>query len=92
MDETTKISYYNLKFYCWFVFFPVTYQMPGPTGLKKKGKKGRKWLEHSFADICVYTIVVCSKWGGLLRHRVVTLTRKFWEKYNPMGRFYSDLY
>ena len=25
---------------------------------------------------CVYTIVVCSKWDGLLRHRVVTTTRK----------------
>ena len=45
--------------------------MPGPTGAQKEEKKnGRKMLKHSFADTCVYTIVVCSKWSGLLRHRV----------------------
>ena len=33
--------------------------------------------DNSFADLCVYTIVVCNKCDGVLRHRVVTPTRKF---------------
>ena len=42
MDETTKISCYNLRFLLLVCLFPVTYQMPGPTGLKKKEKKGQE--------------------------------------------------
>ena len=33
---------------------------------------------HGCADLTwsVYIIVICSKWGGLLSHEVVTTTRK----------------
>ena len=39
--------------------FAISSQMLGPTGLKKDvKKKSWKWFGHSFADVCVYTIVV----------------------------------
>ena len=37
----------------------------------------KKWFGNSFADLCVYIIVVSSKWDGLLRHEFVTTTKKF---------------
>ena len=44
-----------------------------PRGLEKKkvDKNNWKWFGHSFADLCVYTIVVC-----LLRHPFLTTTKK----------------
>ena len=44
---------------------------------QKEEMKKRRCSGHSFADLCVYSIVVCSKWDGLFRHRVVTLTGNF---------------
>ena len=57
------------------MLFAISSQVLGPTGLKKVENKSWKWFGHIFADMC-YTIMVCSKWGGL-RHLVVTTTRKF---------------
>ena len=48
--------------------------------------------DDSFADLCVYTIMVCSKWDGLLAHRVVTPTKIFGGKIAPRAGFYSDLH
>ena len=51
--------------------------MLGLTGLQKKFLKNNwKWFGNSLADLCAHTFVVWGKWGGLLRHRVVTITRK----------------
>ena len=47
---------------------------------KKSKEKKLEMVGHCFADLCVYTIVVFSKWGGLIRHRVVTTTRDFEEE------------
>ena len=44
-----------------FALFVISSQMLGPTGLKQKKSKRRKCFGHSFADLCVYTIVVY-KW------------------------------
>ena len=55
---------------------------------KERKKKSWKWFGHSFADMCLHN---CSKWGGLLRHRVVTTTRIFLEKIAPRAGFYLDL-
>ena len=41
---------------------------------------------------CVYTIIVGSKWGGLLRHRVVTKIRIIWGEIAPRAGFHSDLH
>ena len=39
--------------------------MLGPTAQKEVKKKSWMWCGHSFADVCVYTIVVSG--GRLLR-------------------------
>ena len=55
--ETTK---YLIIFLDLFVcLFSITYQMLGPTGEKKKKRNGAGsgWFGHSFADLCVFTLL-----------------------------------
>ena len=58
------------------LLFLISSQLFGPTGHKKEKKKTLKWFRHSFADLCIYIIVVCGNWDGLLGHRIVRTTRK----------------
>ena len=64
-----------------YLFFAISFQMLGPTGIKKKEEEKKRTGSGLGAVLLtyvyVYTIVVCSKWGVLLRHRVVTPTREF---------------
>ena len=77
--ETIKISLYNFRsVVCYLIPDAWAYRAKKKKKKKKEKKKragsglGTVWL-----TMCVYIIVVCSMWGGSLRHRVVTLIRKF---------------
>ena len=63
------------------LLFASSSQMPRSIGLKRRKDKGRKWILHNFADLCVFTqFFVCSKWGDLIRHGVVLATGNFEKK------------
>ena len=66
MDRVNIISQYNSRpVFCCLI-------------PKLKKKESRKWFGTGFFLVqnYVYTIMVHSKWGSLLRNRVVTPTRK----------------
>ena len=71
-DNKDLLIYYCRSVVCYLIPNARVYRAK-----KKVKKKSWNWFGNSFADLYVYTIVLFSKWGGLLRHRVVTTSGNF---------------
>ena len=67
------------------LLFAISSQKLGPTAYRAQ-KEERKGSGLGTVLLTYLFILVCSKWGDLLRHRFVTPNRKFWKKKSSMGR------